>query len=150
MKGMKERYEEQDLKFEAQQMKLEELARLAKLATTSAEKFKDQFKKKERETISMGKQLDCVKKQYALSQIKIRNLSDNIVNEMTLQLEGKIKENEMLKEMLKSNKIELMGKEKEIKRLKGKLTVRSSIKGRSRIAHNVVSKSFIKNIKILQ
>ena len=82
---------------------------------------------------NLAKQLEEKKKQVALAQSKVKNLSENIMGEITKQLENKIKETEMLKEMLRSSKIELGGKDKEVRRLRAKLGTVSGSGNRRRI-----------------
>ncbi len=77
---------------------------------------------KEAINVNLCKKLDEKKRQLAAAQAKIKALSSNVINELAKQLEGKIKEVEMLKEMLRSTKIELTGKDKQMQRLKAKLS----------------------------
>ncbi len=85
---------------------------------------------------SLAKQLEERKRQLAMAHNKIKNLSDNIMGEITKQLESKIKETEMLKEMLRSSKIELSGKDKEVRRLRAKLGTGSGSGNRRRPPDN--------------
>ena len=71
--------------------------------------------------MTLSKQLEQSRKHYIDSQNKVKAITNNIIPELTKNLESKIKETEMLKEMLRSSKIEIGGKEREIKRLKAKL-----------------------------
>ena len=102
--------------------------KLVERATIKAEKFKEAYKEKDVQAMSLAKQLEEKKKQLAAAQNRIKVLSNNIMAEISKQLEGKIKETEMLKEMLRSSKIELAGKDKEVKRLKAKLGAASIVK----------------------
>ena len=115
-------YKEQRNALQKKDAKLEELAKLATTATEAAEKFKEHAKEKETQILSLSKHVEAVKKQLAGAQSKIKMLSGNIMTDMTKQLETKVKEAEMLKEMLRSTKIELAGKEKEIRYLRSKLS----------------------------
>lgn len=94
--------------------------KLAEKATNEALKCKGETKEKDAQITSLNRQLEEKKKQLGVASNKINKLTNNIMSDLTKQLEGKIKEIEMLKEMLRSSKIELSGKEKEIKRLKSK------------------------------
>ncbi|MDR3548406.1 MAG: hypothetical protein P4M11_09120 [Candidatus Pacebacteria bacterium] len=90
-----------------------------------AEKLRDQSKVKDVQNATMSRQLEDRKKQLVTAQNRIKTLSNSIMLEITKQLETKVKEGEMLKEMLKSAKIEIAGKDKELRRLRGKLGVSS-------------------------
>ncbi len=67
------------------------------------------------------RQLEEKRRLLSGAQNKLKAINSGMVAELTKQLEGKIKEVEMLKEMLRSSKIELTGREKEIKRLRAKI-----------------------------
>jgi len=107
--------------LQKKEQKIDELMKLATQATETAEKHKEYSKEKDTQISNISKQLDSTRKQLVAAQNKVKMLSGKIMQEMSKQLEAKIKETEMLKEMLRSGKIELTGKEKEIKRLKAKL-----------------------------
>ena len=76
---------------------------------------------KENTILSLYRQLDDKKHQIVELQSKMKILNSGIINDLTTKLEDKFKEIEILKEMLKSNKIEMAGKEKELKRIRSKL-----------------------------
>ena len=128
-------------------IKFEELGKLAQLATASAERYKEQCKNKDQQLGAMAKQLDMARKQFIAVQTKLKTVASSVVPELTQNLESKIKEVEMLKEMLRSNKIELSGKEREIRRLKGKLNVVPQVKVRAkqRTIEKDSRKALIKN-----
>ena len=106
--------------------KMEELSQLATRAIESAEKYKEETKEKDQLIVMLNRQMEEKKRHLNAAQNKIKMLSQNVVGEMTKQLEMKIKETEVLKEMLKSAKIEIMGKDKQIKRVRAKMAEGSS------------------------
>ena len=118
---VKGQYKEQQELLKQKDMKVTELVKLTKEATNYAETLKGQVKDKDEQISFLIKQIDVTKRQLSFAQKKIKSLTGNVILELTKQLEGKIKEVEMVKEMLKSSKIELGGKEREIKLLRMKL-----------------------------
>lgn len=118
---LKTQYKEQQNTLQKRSEKIEDLAHLCERATAEAEKFKELSRDKDTQIASLFRQLDEKKRQLTAAQNRIKALTTTIMAEITKQLESKIKETEMLKEMLRSSKIELSGKEKEIKRLRSKL-----------------------------
>eukprot|EP00826_Nyctotherus_ovalis_P008927 TRINITY_DN12323_c0_g2_i1.p1 TRINITY_DN12323_c0_g2~~TRINITY_DN12323_c0_g2_i1.p1 ORF type:complete len:198 (+),score=71.43 TRINITY_DN12323_c0_g2_i1:394-987(+) len=97
------------------------------------------------------RQTEAAKRQLATSQNRVKELTGNFVPELTKQLEGKIKEIEMVKEMLKSSKIELNGKDRELKRLKAKLKVTEQSnresQGKIKVIKKADSKPAVKSIQ---
>ena len=124
------------------------MGKLAQLATNSAERFKEQSKIKDQQIINLSKQVEMTRKQLIASQTKLKTISTNVMPDMTKNLEGKIKEVEMLKEMLRSSKIELGGKEREIKRLRSKLGSSIQLKPRTRPKPLELRKSAERNVSI--
>jgi len=120
MEIIKSQYKEQQNIIKNKETKFEEIVKIAEKAANEALKYKNESKERDTQIISLHKQLEEKKKQLAAAASKISKLSNNIMGDLTKQLEAKIKEIEMLKEMLRSSKIELTGKDKEIKRLKSK------------------------------
>ena len=111
---------------------IKELSELADIGANAAEKIKEVCKERDEQIVILKRQLECSKKQIAISQNKFKSLTNGVVADITKQLDIRTKEVEMLKEMIKTSKKETMYKEKEIRRLTRKLGVVSQTQERSK------------------
>ncbi len=94
----------------------------------------EQCAKKESIIGTLLKQSEDLYRQLGLSQKKAlsqRPRNDCIVSELTKQLEIRIKDVEMLKDMLRSSKIDLLRREREVKHLRARMV--ASTQRRSRM-----------------
>jgi len=131
---IKEQYKELQNILKTKEDKINGSIKLAREATHYAENLKAQLKQKDEQQLILIRQVEYTKRQLLAAQKKIKTLTGEVVVEMSKHLEGKVKEVEVLKEMLKSSKIELGGKDREIRMLKMKLSAQSkrSNKGNSK------------------
>lgn len=147
MRLLKAQYKEQQNTLKSKEDKIVELVKLTREATDYAESLKTQIRQKDEQLVFLIRQVEGAKKQLAAAQKKVKSLTGEVVVEMSKQLEGKVKEVEVLKEMLRSSKIELGGREREVRQLKARLSAqakrpaRSNIKGAKRSPPNDLTKS---------
>lgn len=150
-KVLKIQYKKQQELLKIKDENIEELSKLNNSQKLKIEESMRQIENSENHIVFYMKQAEIAKKKFIDSQKQIEKLKGNLVQGITKQLEAKIKESEMIKEMLKSAKTELNGKEKEIKRLKAKIKnmEENGYKPVVKIIKKTISKPVIKSVESL-